>query len=149
MEMPHVQGENMRENFDISVEFLKTLEGYESNDPRDKGGRTKYGISSVYNPDVDMDALTWEKAKTIYLEKYWKPLGCDGLSFPLDLALFIQGVNTWSAKRYMEESNGLLDFFMRCLEHYSTRSRQQRAAYLTGWNNRLVALWKEIKRRQS
>jgi hypothetical protein len=140
------EGEVMRENFDSAFDLLMDIEGYISNDPRDKGGYTKYGIAKAYNPDVDFDNLTKEKAKEIYLERYWKPAGCDELQWPWDVALFAQYVNMGAAKQYMADSNGLMDFFMKCLEHYATRNRKQREAYLTGWCNRLIKLWKAIKK---
>ena len=135
----------MRENFDKAFELLMELEGYESNDKDDKGGFTRYGISQKYNPDINVPKLTREKAKDIYLERYWKKLGCDEREYPCDVALFIQGVNIGVlAKTFMDASNGLLDFFMKCLNHYCTREKAQRDKYLAGWCNRLLKLWEAL-----
>jgi lysozyme family protein len=43
----------------------------ETNDPQDPGGRTKYGISSRYHPEVDLDSLTLEKAQEFFRKEYW------------------------------------------------------------------------------
>lgn len=45
-------------------------EGGLTDDPIDKGKRTKYGISQAAHPDVDLDALTPEGAKDIYRREY-------------------------------------------------------------------------------
>jgi lysozyme family protein len=135
----------MRSNFDKAITILFDLEGYESDDPNDKGGFTRYGISQINNPDVNVPQLTKELAIKLYLVRYWMPLGCDDLEYPQDVVLFIQGVNVGTkAKTWMNESKGLCDFFMKCLKHYATRTVEQRKLYLAGWSNRLVKLWEAI-----
>jgi len=136
----------MRENFDKSINVLFRIEGYESNNPVDKGGYTKYGLASRYHTDIDFEKLTREKAVEIYRERYWKPLKCDELEYPIDMVLFVQGVHlgVGRAKEYMENSDGLFGFFMSCLRHYCTRDEEQRKAFLHGWCNRLLKLWEAI-----
>jgi hypothetical protein len=135
----------VRENFDKSVELLFSMEGYESDDPNDKGGYTKYGIAQAFNPGVDYQFLTREGAKQIYLERYWEPLGCDDQGYPLDMILFIQGVNMGErVKIFVKDSKGPLDVIMKCLNHYATREKSQRDRYLTGWCNRLIKLWEAL-----
>lgn len=132
----------MRENFNKSFDILMDIEGYESNDPNDPGGHTKYGIAQAFNPGVNYQSLTLEGAKQIYLERYWIPLGCDEQDYPCDMILFVQGVNIGTrVKTFLKESKGLLDVFMKCLNHYATRPKTQRDRYLTGWDNRLIKLW--------
>lgn len=48
----------MRTNFDRAFDLLMEMEGYESNDKRDPGGRTKWGIAHEYHPEVNLDTLT-------------------------------------------------------------------------------------------
>ena len=136
----------MRENRDKSIALLFRLEGLESDDKNDLGGFTRYGISQKYHPDVNVPKLTKEQAKQIYLDEYWIKGGCDELEYPLDMCMFIQGVNIGrvTAKIYLNNSHGLLDFFMECLNHYATRPKAQRDIFLTGWCNRLIKLWEEI-----
>jgi lysozyme family protein len=136
----------MRENFEKSIDLLFKLEGYESDDPNDLGGFTRYGISQRYHPTVNVPKLTKEGAIQIYLDEYWLKAGCDELDYPLDMVLFIQGVNlgVQRAKAFLEEGNGLLDFFMFNLNHYATREKSQRDKYLAGWNMRLVKLWRAL-----
>ncbi len=136
----------MRDNFEKGVTILFDLEGYKSNNPADKGGLTKYGISQKYHKNVDVPNLTIEQAKEIYLKDYWIPLGCDDRQYPMDILVFIQGVNFWSeAVDYAKQSNGLLDFFILNLNHYISQSKKQKNAFLDGWCKRLIKLWKAIK----
>lgn len=136
----------MRENFDKAITLLFDLEGYISDDPNDKGGFTKWGISQKYHPDINVPKLTREEAIEIYRKEYWEKAGCDELTYPLDVCLFIQAVNLGMiARTYMAQSNGLLDFFMLNLNHYATRTKVQREVFLTGWCNRLIRLWEAIQ----
>jgi lysozyme family protein len=136
----------MRENFQKSIDLLFDIEGYISDDKNDLGGFTRYGISQKYHPDVNVPKLTKEQAIQIYLDEYWVPPGCDELEYPLDMCLFIQAVNVGVKKAlsFLDNSKGLLDFFMLNLNHYCTRPEAQRKVFLTGWCNRLIKLWEAI-----
>jgi lysozyme family protein len=46
-----------------------------TDDPTDKGGLTKYGISQRAYPSVDIRNLTEEDAKEIYRRDYWDKVG--------------------------------------------------------------------------
>lgn len=122
------------------------LEGYISDDANDKGGFTKYGIAQKYHPEVNVPKLTAVQAKEIYLKDYWIPSGCDDMESPKDIVLFIQAVNLGVSRacQFMQESKGLLDFFMLNLQYYSTREKAQRDRFLTGWSNRLISIWRAI-----
>ncbi len=80
---------------DINKAFtiLLGFEGGISNNPNDKGGLTKYGISKASYPDVDIANLTEEKAKDIYTTDYWEAAGCDLVKDELRYALFDTAVN--------------------------------------------------------
>jgi len=82
----------MRENFDQAFELTIGLEGKPTNDPRDPGGFTIWGLSSRYNPGVSK-STTLAQAKEIYFGSYWVPAGCDDAPYPMDLCLFDSQVN--------------------------------------------------------
>jgi len=82
----------MRESFDQSFELTVGLEGGPSNDPRDPGGYTIWGLASKYNSEVT-PTMTIDQAKKIYLERYWIPAGCDNAPYPMDICLFDSQVN--------------------------------------------------------
>lgn len=58
-------------DFELAFEKLLKNEGGYVNDPDDKGGETKYGISKRSYPDVNIASLTKDKAKKIYKKDYW------------------------------------------------------------------------------
>jgi len=82
----------MRTSYEKAFEIVVGLEGHISDDPRDPGGFTVWGLSSRFNPGVNRDT-TLEEAKNLYLYKYWIPAGCDEQLFPMDLCLFDSQVN--------------------------------------------------------
>jgi len=84
--------------FTHAVAFVLGKEGGYVNDPTDKGGETKYGISDKRDgiadgmtdvdgdgkPDTRIKDLTLEQASQIYFRDYWYPAYCpdwpDGIS---------------------------------------------------------------------
>ena len=62
-------------NFDIAFDRLLGHEGAYSNDSRDPGGETNWGISKRSYPTVDIKNLTIDQAKAIYRRDFWMPLG--------------------------------------------------------------------------
>ena len=89
-------------NFDTIVLNTLKSEGSEfTNDPNDRGGPTRWGITqhdlaqfrghSVSADDVKN--MTVDEAKTIYKTKYWDPCNLDAItSYKKALIIFDQGV---------------------------------------------------------
>lgn len=96
--------ERKMSNFDIAFDLLIKNEGYYSNDPDDKGGETKFGISKRSYPELDISKLTLEQAKEIYKRDFWDNLGLDRINnFSVGVAvkLFDMAVNIgckWAVK---------------------------------------------------
>jgi hypothetical protein len=82
----------MRSSFDKAFEITIGLEGKPSDDPRDPGGFTIWGLAKKYHPWISMET-TIEQAKEVYLTDYWIPAGCDDLPFPMDICQFDSQVN--------------------------------------------------------
>jgi len=57
--------------FEIAAKFTLTSEGGYADSKTDLGGETNFGISKRAYPDVDIKALTREKALVIYKRDYW------------------------------------------------------------------------------
>ena len=57
---------------EVIKHVLKNEGGY-VNDPNDRGGETKYGISKRAHPEVDIKNLTIDGALDIYRRLYWNP----------------------------------------------------------------------------
>lgn len=79
-------------DFDRAVEIIFKVEGYDKVIV-DEGGLTKWGISKNANPDVDIANLTRAQAKAIYKARYWDPVRCDDMAWPLNLCVFDAAVN--------------------------------------------------------
>lgn len=78
-------------DFDKAIETVLSHEGFYSNDPADKGGATKYGVSLRFlqslgeslgdidsDGDVDIQdikSLTLDEAKRIYRSQWWDKFG--------------------------------------------------------------------------
>lgn len=97
--------------FRRAFDLLLGLEGGYVNDPRDRGGETKYGISARSYPDIPIAEITPEMAAAIYLRDYWRPLRCDDFAAePVAVAVFLFGVNAGqrtAAKAIQVALNGI------------------------------------------
>ncbi len=80
-------------NFDKAFQLVIGAEGGYSNDPRDPGGETKFGICKRSYPALDIAGLTIEQAKEIYKRDFWDKVRGDDLPYPLDLFVFDAAVN--------------------------------------------------------
>ena len=79
--------------FNRAVEFVLRFEGDFSDDPKDSGGATKFGISQRAYPSLDIRSLTREAAIEIYRQDYWNRCRCNELPAQLALILFDSAVN--------------------------------------------------------
>lgn len=62
-------------DFDTAFTRLLGSEGGYTNNPKDPGGETNWGISKRTYPNLDIKNLTREQAKTVYKRDFWDPLG--------------------------------------------------------------------------
>jgi lysozyme family protein len=102
----------MNQHFEKAFHELIMIEGGYVNDPMDRGGETKYGISKKAYPHLDIKNLTLQDAKDIYLEDYWKASGSHHmLKYDLALELFDTGVNMGQgiARRFLQEALNLMN----------------------------------------
>jgi lysozyme family protein len=97
--------------FDDVFDRLMGHEGGYSNDPRDPGGETQWGISKRSYPTVDIKALTRDEAKAIYRRDFWDRLNADSLPDGVAFQLFDFAVNSGSetAVRYLQRAVGVAD----------------------------------------
>lgn len=79
--------------YDSAFKELIGLEGNYVNDPYDRGGETKYGISKRQYPDLDIKNLTLDQAKAIYKRDYWDKLSLNLVPHQIASELFEQAVN--------------------------------------------------------
>jgi lysozyme family protein len=80
-------------SFEQAVAIVLKHEGGYSNDPRDPGGETRFGISKRAYPDLDIRNLKVADAENIYRRDYWDTLRPDELPQELAICLFDCAVN--------------------------------------------------------
>lgn len=131
--------------FQKAVQAVLAREGGLNDNPADRGGLTNFGISSRANPDVDVKHLTLDKAKSIYFERYWKPLGADQLPEDVRDMAFDSAVNhgvQWTKRVLAEVGNDVDKLFARRKKLYQTLASdsEDQKQFLEGWMNRLEGL---------
>jgi lysozyme family protein len=128
-------------SFEKSIAFVLKWEGGYVNDPSDRGGETRYGISKRVYPDLDIKNLTKEQAVEIYRKDYWERSGADKMTWPICLVHFDTAVNCGVGKATVlrAKANDWKDYLILRIEHYN---RLNQPKFLTGWINRVIDLWR-------
>lgn len=98
-------------NFDLAFDRLIGNEGGYSNDQRDPGGETNWGISKRSYPDVDVKNLTRAAAKAIYARDFWKRGRMDDYDGAIAFQVFDFAVNSGidTALRKLQRAAGVAD----------------------------------------
>lgn len=96
------QKESTMDRFEKALAYVLENEGPYSNDPRDPGGATQFGIilteyqdflGKTLTPD-DVKNMSLDTAKAIYQKKFWGPLHAQGYAFDSTAtAIFDTAVN--------------------------------------------------------
>ena len=140
----------MRDNFDDAFAITIGLEGHPTNDQRDPGGFTIWGLARRYHPEVGPHTAI-EYAKKVYLEEYWIPSGCDDAPFPMDICLFDAAVNPQNDKRLPDSGNkellnlkpkDWLEFLVLRMCRYMDNSKP---VYVKGHIFRCLRIYREVK----
>jgi len=158
--------------YDDAFDFVVGAEGGYTDDPHDRGNwtsghvgegelkGTKYGISAMSFPELDIKNLTKDRAKDIYKVHYWEATSCDKVEYPKAVVMFDCSVNqgVFRAKKFAQEAvnvvvDGIIgpntlkalqgadnvEFVTKFLkereDHY--RSLSSFSRYGKGWLNRL------------
>lgn len=101
---------------------------------------TKYGVSAMSYPHLDIARLTLDDARRIYRANYWNAAGCDGLPDPLALVVFDTAVNSGvgRAKALLAQTQDwrrFLDLRLAFMQSLATWAR-----YGKGWGRRVETL---------
>jgi hypothetical protein len=145
----------VNESFKKAVDFTLRHEGGYTNDRRDSGGETKYGISKRAYPNLIISSLTEEEARVIYFSDYWMKAKCQTIaskSPALAAAVFDFAVNAGVERALKEltqiESEGVrcifFEYLLRRVDFYRQIAVGPRAIFLKGWLARVMDLWKEF-----
>lgn len=112
----------MSDTFDRAFALTVGVEGGLTTDPKDRGNwttgvigkgeckGTKYGISAMSYPSLDIANLTLDQAKAIYQKDYWTSIRADLLPTPAAIVLFDYAVNSGPGGKIelMQTSAGLV-----------------------------------------
>jgi len=88
---------------------IEVIEGGYSDDPKDTGGRTIYGIAEAHHPEAWRDGPPSKAdAVAIYRQQYWDACRCDDLPTGMDLAVYDASVNhgVSRAVRWLQQACG-------------------------------------------
>lgn len=96
-------------NFDDAFDRLIGHEGGYSNNPKDPGGETNWGISKRSYPAVDIKSLTRDSAKAIYLRDFWTPLGAAHPAVKFQVFDFAVNSGIQTAIRKLQAAIGVAD----------------------------------------
>lgn len=95
-------------DFNQAVEHVLTSEGGLANNPVDRGGMTKFGISARAYPTLDIKNLSKDQAVNLYKKDYWDQIHADLLPEDVRLVAFDTAVNfgVEAAKNMVVQANG-------------------------------------------
>ncbi|HBA34850.1 MAG TPA: secretion activator protein [Gammaproteobacteria bacterium] len=110
-------------NFDLVFERVIGHEGGYQCDFEDRGNwtggkvyegelkGTKFGLAAMTYPDLDIENLTIEQAKQIYLRDWWQPLMLDRMPKGMPYQLFDAAINHGSgrAAKFLQRAAGARD----------------------------------------
>ena len=147
----------MNNNFNKSLDFILKWEGYKSEDPRDSGGRTIFGIAEKFHPE--MVAKLWDmpkeeaeqEARDFYKTEYWDKCDCDNIYSPYDMVVMDTAVNMGISRAlgFRKLSMGgagypeWVDYIMLRIEFY-TKIAKNNPVFLKGWINRVMDLYRAV-----
>lgn len=110
-------------NYDTAFERVIGHEGKWQNNPKDRGNwttgvvgqgqlkGTKYGVSAMSYPQLDIKNLTLQQAKAIYYKDFWMRVSGDVLHNALVYQLFDAAINhgPGNAVRMLQRAVGVVD----------------------------------------
>lgn len=113
----------MKVNFDTAFERVIGHEGKFQNNPKDRGNwttgivgqgelkGTKFGISAMSYPDLDIKNLTIDQAKVIYKRDFWDRAKADQYHGAIAYQLFDMAINhgNGNAIRMLQRAAGVAD----------------------------------------
>lgn len=113
----------MKLEFNIAFDRVIGHEGQFQKSPGDRGNwtggqvrkgilkGTKFGISAMTYPNLDIENLTLEQAKAIYYKDWWVKLGMDLFKPALSYQMFDAAINhgMWNATKMLQRAVGVND----------------------------------------
>jgi lysozyme family protein len=97
--------------FEVACDRALGHEGKYSNNPKDPGGETNWGISKRSYPHLNIRTLTRADAIAIYRKDFWTRINADALPDGVAYQLFDFAINSGieTAVRYLQRVAGVAD----------------------------------------
>lgn len=97
------------DTFVRAIDRVLIHEGGDADDPRDAGGRTRWGISQRTYPTLDIRRLTRADAIALYRRDFWTPIQGDALPPALAFQVLDAAVNhgTTRTVRWLQRLTGV------------------------------------------
>lgn len=138
-------------DFNKCIAFVLAREGGYSNNPKDSGAETNFGISKRWHPDIDIKNLTKQQAIEIYRKEYWIPSGAESLDNKMGLCVFDTSINCGivKARKFLKECNGDIYLYLDLRKRYYQdiiKNKPNQIVFQNGWFNRLDLLSEEFKK---
>lgn len=136
-------------SFERAMEFISKwewrgrLDGAPTNDPKDPGGFTKFGIAQKFHPELVVANLTLQQALEIYWKDYWLPSNAG--SYPTEMAIAVMdaavncGVSR--AKAWARDSKTARELNEKRISFYLSKKNPR---FEKGWINRVNDLNKYL-----
>lgn len=137
---------------DFPQDFLKAvtdlIDNWEgtayTDDPHDRGGETKFGISKRSYPDVDIKDLTRADAEEIYYRDFWMRPGVQAIHDPqMRAKVFNMGVlmGPGVAEHLAVGCDSIDMYRLVCERHFQAIviKNPDCGRYLAGWTRRALA----------
>lgn len=144
--------------FDKAIPFILEHEGEYSNDPKDPGGETRWGLCYRWEKEQveKMKTMNKEQAKAYatqyYFDTYWQDSGAENYPDKIALAIFDcavnQGVNiikTWVRGLGDQLTLDKIIVWRMCRYVERVDKSPEMKVFLHGWMNRLCDLYREVK----
>lgn len=130
--------------FGRCIAFVFESEGGYVNDPNDKGGETKFGISKRSYPNINIADLTRQQAELIYKADYWHASAADSQPWPLCLIVLDTAVlhGVGRAVEWLRKTQDPWTYLAIRLESYTGMDTWQ--YHGAGWVNRVVRLMRTM-----
>jgi lysozyme family protein len=145
-----------------AIDYTIALEGGDryTNDPKDPGRETRFGISKRYNPDVDVRNLTKDLALGIFRSRYWMPHQLERFNYlPFAWKVFDIAVTQGNASAKLalikvsgwDTPEAVVGLARLQALHYADAVIKSpgKLVYLRGWINRSLILGKALERSAS
>ena len=149
-------------SFNFAISHIFMFEGGYVNDPLDKGGETKYGISKRQYPHLDIKNLTKEDAGKIYYRDYFEKIYNKNRSIWFNAYMFEGSILHPAVIRNfikdrpiadpysLEEYRQIMDLCKVRLRHYRNIVERNfsQIRFLYGWCSRALWIFIEIEKQR-